>query len=54
MREALLQMTLNEIYLGYVNNFLTLEEMAEHYEVSTQYMTVLYESAKELRTEVYG
>ena len=54
MRAALLQMTLNQIYLEYMNNFLTLEAMAEHYEVSTQFMTILYESAKELRTEVYG
>ena len=52
--KKLLHMTLEEIYLDYVNNFLSLEYMANHYGVSTHYMTTLYYQARELRYEVYG
>lgn len=51
--KQLLNMTLSEIYLDYVNNFSTIGFMAEHYEVEYDFMMSLYESARNLYCTVY-
>lgn len=54
VKRALLHMTLEEIYLDYVNNFLTTYKMAEHYGISRDGMLAIIIEARELRNEVYG
>ena len=39
----LFKMSLEEIYLDYVNNFLTIEDMADYYGVDYEFMSNLYE-----------
>lgn len=51
MKKALLRMRLEDIYLEYVNNWLTIKAMAEHYEVSEWYMGTLINISKEIREE---
>lgn len=43
----LLNMTLNEIYLDYVNNFITIGFMASHYDVDYDFMMKLYELSRD-------
>jgi hypothetical protein len=51
--KTLLNMTLSQIYLDYVNNFVTIGVMAEHYEVDCDFMMSLYENARNLYCTVY-
>jgi len=51
--ETLLNMSLSEIYLDYVNNFMTIGFMAEHYGVEYDFMMQLYVQARELYCTVY-
>lgn len=44
----ILDMTLEEIYLDWVNNFLTIEYMAEYYNVSPQTLHALIDAAREI------
>lgn len=50
--KTLLKMTLEEIYLDYVNNFISIEFMAEHYGVTNTTMSELYEIARKLVKEL--
>lgn len=51
--KTLLNMTLSQIYLDYVNNFATIGIMAEYYEVEYDFMLALYENARTLYCTVY-
>ena len=50
--KKLLSMTLEEIYLDYVNDF-SMEYMAEYYGVSYEFMNQLVSMSRELYKEVY-
>ena len=51
--KVLLNMSLEEIYLDYVNNFVTLDFMASHYGVTNKLMASLYYAARTLYFTVY-
>jgi hypothetical protein len=51
--KTLLTMSLQDIYLDYVNNFITIGAMAEHYEVEYDFMMSLYEQSRYLYCTVY-
>lgn len=51
--KTLLNMSLSEIYLDYMNNFATIGFMSEHYEVEYDFMMSLFESARNLYCTVY-
>lgn len=46
--KTLLKMSLEEIYLDYINNFLTIGFMANYYEVEYDFMLSLYKKSREL------
>jgi len=50
--KTLLKMTLEEIYLDYVNNFLSLEKMSEFYEVDFDTMMKVYIQARKIYRKV--
>lgn len=49
-----MSMTVEEIYLDWVNNFLTVDRMAEHYGVSVEVFKPFLNSIISLRREIYG
>ncbi len=51
--KKLLSMTLEEIYLDYLNNFLRVSTMAEHYGVELEWMYELYRISSKMYHEVY-
>tara|TARA_R110000868_G_scaffold353839_1_gene615024 strand:+ start:52 stop:228 length:177 start_codon:yes stop_codon:yes gene_type:complete len=54
MKKALLRMRLEDIYLKYVNDWLTIAAMAEHYDVSEKQLSNLYNTAKEIREKHFS
>jgi len=51
--KKLLEMSLSEIYLEYVNNFITIGAMAEYYGVEYNFMLNLYKLSRTLYRKVY-
>jgi len=51
--KKLLSMSLEEIYLDYLNNFLRVSTMAEHYGVELEEMYKIYWIASKMYHEVY-
>lgn len=51
--KKLLSMTLEEIYLDYVNNFFSIATMALHYGVELEEMYKIYWIASKMYHEVY-
>ena len=49
MKKALLNKGLEAIYLEYVNQWLTIEAMAEHYEVEVDELRAIIVTAKAVR-----
>ena len=52
--DTLMNMNLEDIYLEWVNNFLTVDRMAEHYGVSVEVFKPFLNSIISLRREIYG
>ena len=51
--KKLLSMSLEEIYLDYLNNFLRVSTMAEHYGVELELMYEIYRISSKMYHEVY-
>lgn len=49
MKKAILNRTIESIYLEYVNDWLTLSGMAEHYEIEVDELTAIINTAKAIR-----
>lgn len=52
--KTLLHMTLEEIYLDWVNNFISIEGMADYYDVKVEVLQELITITSSTRKEVYG
>lgn len=45
---------LNEIYLDYVNNYLTTEKYAEHQGMNKEDLTFLIDLGRQINNKIYG